>query len=137
MNKKNDTEVLINNKRYVLCGYESSEYLHKIANYINEKYQEFRGKESFSHLEPDMRHTLMEINLADDYFRAQNKVKELQDDNERKSKDMFELKHEMIAAQTKVEELSKELQSLKFEYNEAQKKIIRLETEIEERSKKV
>lgn len=136
MNKKNDTEVLINNKRYVICGYESSEYLHKIANYINEKYHEYREKEVFRHLEPEMRHTLMEINLADDFFRAQNKVQELQDDNERKSKDMFELKHEMIAAKTKVEELSKELQSLQSEYQEAQKKIVRLETEIEERSKR-
>ena len=36
MNTKNDVEVIINGKQYTLSGYESSEYLQKIANHINE-----------------------------------------------------------------------------------------------------
>ena len=40
MNTKNDVEVIINGKQYTLSGYESSEYLQKIANHINDKLTE-------------------------------------------------------------------------------------------------
>ena len=40
MNTKNDIEVAINNKKYVLCGYESDEYLQKVALYLNQKINE-------------------------------------------------------------------------------------------------
>ncbi|MCR5331762.1 MAG: cell division protein ZapA [Lachnospiraceae bacterium] len=36
-NKRNDTEVFINNKKYTLSGFESEEYLQKVAAYINTK----------------------------------------------------------------------------------------------------
>ena len=32
MNKFNDIEVIINNKRYTLSGYESEEYLQRVAS---------------------------------------------------------------------------------------------------------
>ena len=41
MNTKNDVEVIINGKQYTLSGYESSEYLQKIATHINEKIGDF------------------------------------------------------------------------------------------------
>lgn len=50
MNKYHDIEVIINNKRYTLSGYESEEYLHKIASYINNKHNEFRNKDAYKFL---------------------------------------------------------------------------------------
>ena len=35
MNKFNDIEVMMNKKRYTLSGYESEEYLQRVASYIN------------------------------------------------------------------------------------------------------
>lgn len=37
MSSKTDTEVIIGGKVFTLCGYESEEYLQKVASYINNK----------------------------------------------------------------------------------------------------
>ena len=42
MDKKNNVEVIINNKIYTICGFESEEYLQKIASYINVKYNDLK-----------------------------------------------------------------------------------------------
>lgn len=130
-----DIEVIINNKRFILCGYESPEYLQRVASYINGKYQEFKSKESYSRLDDNLKNVLLEINIADDYFKVLKLVQEKEEDGERKSNELFNMKHEVISTQTKLESLNKELNDLKKEYNEAQKKIVKLETELEETKK--
>ena len=45
MNEKTDVQVIINDKRYTISGYESSDYLQHIANYINEKLQSFKKQD--------------------------------------------------------------------------------------------
>lgn len=42
MSSKNRAEVLIGGKIYTLSGYESEEYLQKVATYINNKLAEFK-----------------------------------------------------------------------------------------------
>lgn len=130
-----DIEVIINNKRFILCGYESPEYLQRVASYINGKYQEFKSKESYSRLDDNLKNVLLEINIADDYFKVLKLVQEKEEDGERKSNELFNMKHEVISTQTKLESLNIELNDLKKEYNEAQKKIVKLETELEETKK--
>ena len=102
MNKYHDIEVIINNKRYTLSGYESEEYLHKIASYINNKHNEFRNKDAYKFLDSESKNILIQINIADDYYKLMEKFKELEEDNEAKSKEIFELKHEMVTTQTKL-----------------------------------
>ena len=41
MSSKNNTEVIIGGKVFTLSGYESEEYLQKVASYINGKLAEF------------------------------------------------------------------------------------------------
>ena len=53
MKTKNDVEVIINGKQYTLSGYESSEYLQKIATHINEKFALFKEQEGYNKLDPD------------------------------------------------------------------------------------
>lgn len=135
MNTMTDVEVIINNKRFTLCGYESPEYLQRVASYINGKYLEFKTKESYSRLDDNLKNVLLEINIADDYFKALKKVKEKEEESDRKSTELFNMKHEVITVQTKLESITQELLELKKEYNEAQKKIVKLETELEESKK--
>ncbi|WP_455715467.1 cell division protein ZapA [Anaerosporobacter sp.] len=132
MNTMNDVEVIINNKRYTLSGYESGDYLQKIASYINTKHTEFKLMENFNKLDVDMRNILMQINIADDYFKAVNQVNEMDQEADMRGNELFDLKHEVIAAQTKLEALQKEYGKLQNEYNEAQKIIIKLQTELED-----
>lgn len=130
MNKYHDIEVIINNKRYTLSGYESEEYLQKIASYINSKHIEFRNRDAYKFLDAELKNILMQINIADDYFKTKDKVKELQIENETRSNEIFDLKHEVIATQAKLDSAQRELEDLKKEIYEAQKKIVRLETEL-------
>jgi cell division protein ZapA len=132
MNKMNNIEVIINNKRYTLRGYESEEYLQKVASYINSKHQEFTRQDSFKLLDSEMKSILMEINIADDYFKVRGQIKEVEQENDIKNNEIFELKHELISTQTKLEAADKEMAALRLELNDAQKKIIRLETELKD-----
>lgn len=132
MRKINDIEVIINNKRYTLSGYESEEYLQKVASYINSKYNEYRNRDAYKFLDSELRHILIQINIADDYYKEKEKVKELEEENNEKSNEIFDLKHELIAAQTKLHSAEKEIEALKNELYETQKKIVRLETKITE-----
>jgi cell division protein ZapA len=136
MNKYHDIEVIINNKRYTLSGYESEEYLQKIASYINSKHLEFRGSDVYKFLDADLKNILMQINIADDYFKTMDKQKEIQTENDAKSNEIFDLKHEIISAQSKLSMTEKELEDLKKELYETQKKIVRLETELSDAEKK-
>ncbi len=136
MNQYHDIEVIINNKRYTLSGYEGEEYLQKIASYINNKHLEFRNKDAYKFLDTELKNILMQINIADDYFKTLDKVKQIQAENEAKGNEIFDLKHEIISAQTKLASTERDLEELKKELYEAQKKIVRLETELNDAEKK-
>lgn len=135
MNKITDIEVIINGKQYTLRGYESEEYLQKIASYINSKQAELKGKGFYKMLDSDTKSVLLEINLADDYFKIRNQAKEIELENEAKSNEIYDLKHEIIAAHTEKESLQAELERCRHELQEAKDKIIRLETELMEKAK--
>ena len=130
MAAKTDAEVIIDGKVYTLSGYESEEYLQKIASYLNGKIAEFRKNESYGKLNPDFKNILMQINLADDYFRTKREMEDLKADGASREKDLYDLKHELISVQIKLENADKALDKLKEENKELQMKIVQLETEI-------
>jgi cell division protein ZapA len=136
MNKYHDIEVIINNKRYTLSGYEGEEYLQKIASYINSKHVEFRNRDAYKFLDSELKNILMQINIADDYYKTRDKIKEVETENESKSNEIFNLKHEVISTQTRLDSAQKEIEELKKELYDAQKKIVRLETELNDAEKK-
>ena len=84
MNKFNDIEVIINNKRYTLSGYESEEYLQRVASYINNKHNEFKNKDAFKFLDSELKNILIQINIADDYYKEKEKLKELEEESNEK-----------------------------------------------------
>lgn len=131
MNRKNGVEVIINGKRVTLGGYESEEYLQRVATYLNGKYTELKQMDSYRMLDAEMKSMYLQLNLADDYFKLKKQMEETSGDSVAKSGEIFDLKHEVITAQTKLEAAQREIEALKKENLEAQKRIIRLETELE------
>lgn len=129
---KTDTEVIIGGKVLTLCGYESEEYLQKVASYINNKMAEYSRMDGFRKQSIDIQGILLQLNIADDYFKAKKQIEEMQEELEQKEKEVYDLKHELIAAQIKLENTEKSLKTLKDEDVEKDKKIIRLETELKE-----
>ena len=77
MAEKTSAEVIIGGKVYTLSGYEGEEYLQKVATYINNQLGEFQGMEELRHLSGDMKATLLQLNIADDYFKAKTQVEKL------------------------------------------------------------
>ena len=130
MSSKTDTEVIIGGKVFTLSGYESEEYLQKVASYINNKITEYNKNESFKRLTLDMQNVLLQLNIADDYFKAKKQISILEEEIQTKEKELYNLKHELIASQIKLENTEKNVKSLQAEANKKKKKIIRLETEL-------
>jgi len=135
MANKNNTEVVIDGKVYTLCGYESEEYLQKVASYINNKIAEVKQSESFRKQPLDIQEMIIRINLADDYFKVKKLADSLENDSEAKDKEAYDLKHDMIAAQIKIDSLEQEIKTLQDSITNYQKNIVRLETELQDMQK--
>ena len=135
MSSKNNTEVILGGKVFTLSGYESEEYLQKVAAYINNKLAEFNKDESYRRQSAEVRANLMYLNIADDYFKAKKQGDSLESDIELKDKEMYDLKHELISVQIKLENAEKELAKMKEENNDLQMQIVKLETEMKNRRK--
>ena len=130
MSVKTDTEVIIGGKVFTLSGYESEEYLQKVASYINNKMAEYNKVDSFRRQPLDTQNVLLQLNIADDYFKAKKQISLLEEEIQGKEKELYNLKHELIAAQIKLENTEKNIKSLQSEVNESARQIVRLETEL-------
>ena len=130
MSSKTDTEVIIGGKIFTLSGYESEEYLQKVASYINNKLDEYGRLDSFRKQPLDTQSVLMQLNIADDYFKAKKQIGMLEEELQAKEKELYDLKHELIAAQIKLEDTQKQTKELQNKLNEDAQKIVRLETEL-------
>lgn len=133
MSSKTDTEVIIGGKVFTLSGYESEEYLQKVASYINNKVNEYSKLESFRRQPLDTQSVLLELNIADDYFKAKKQISVLEEELQTKEKELYDLKHELISAQIRLENSEKQSKELQKELNENAKKIVRLETELKDK----
>ena len=131
MASKTDVQVLLGGKVYTLSGYESEEYLQKIALYINNKMTELNQMPGYKRMGSDMQKTLLELNMADDYYKARKRISELEADLEDQDKAEYDLKHELISAQIQLDESTKKIDQLKDEINELQKQIVKLEAKAE------
>ena len=126
MSSKNKTQVIIAGKIYTLSGYESEEYLQKVAAYLNGKITEFRGMDGYHRLSQEMRSILMNLNIADDYFKVRKKIEELEEELSEKEKELYEFRHEMITTQVRLENAEKEKNALEEKNAQLQEELIRL-----------
>ncbi|MBQ5446531.1 MAG: cell division protein ZapA [Lachnospiraceae bacterium] len=132
MSSKNNAQVIIDGKIFTLSGYESEEYLQKVATYINNKIAEFKKDEGYRRQTIDVQKALLDLNIADDYFKAKKQADALETELESKDKQLYDIKHELITAQINNETLEKERDDLKAQLGDAQKDMIRYETRIME-----
>ena len=107
----NDIEVVIGGKVITLSGSESEEYIQKVASYINNKIAEYNNVDSFRRQPADMQNILLLLNIADDYFKIKKQIDSLQDEIEAKDRELYDLKHELIASQIKLESREKQIKN--------------------------
>lgn len=133
MKSRNDIEVLIEGRKYTICGFESDEYLQQIASYINRKFAEFKKKEYYHRMDLDVRNVLLAINIADDYFKTKKKAKDYRTESQEKDKTVLDMKHKIIDLQEQGKNNEKKMDELEKALEDAEKKIIELETRLKQR----
>ena len=109
---KNTAQVVIGGKIITLGGYESEEYFQKVASYINNKIAELSEMPGYSRQPMETKHTLLSLNLTDDYFKAKKQADIFEQDLQQKDQEMYELKHELISLRMKLDETEKQKNSV-------------------------
>lgn len=107
MAEKTELEVLLDGKVYKISGYESVEYMQKVANYINAKERDLKANSSFNKLPDTLRAYLMNLNIADDYFKMKQRCEELSEELEKRENDIYKIKHEAAGLQTTLARLKR------------------------------
>lgn len=130
MASKTDTEVVIGGKVLKLSGYESEEYLQKVATYINNKINEYNRLDGFRKQSLDTQATLLQLNIADDFFKAKRQITILEAEMQAKEKEYCDLKHELVSAQIQLDNAKNRLKELQAQCDEQSRAIVRLETEL-------
>ena len=108
MAEKKKVRVLIDGKIITLSGYESEDYMQRVAYYINTKIAELSAMPGYNRLTADTKATLLSLNIADDYFKAKSQVDSMEQDLENKDQSTYDIKHDLVAAQMEIERLKKE-----------------------------
>ena len=106
---KNTAQVVIGGKIITLGGYESEEYFQKVASYINNKIAELSEMPGYSRQPMETKHTLLSLNITDDYFKAKKQAEIFEQDLQQ---EMYELKHELISLRMKLDETEKQKNSV-------------------------
>ena len=131
MSSKNYIDVIIDGKIYNIGGFESEAYLQKVATYINNMILDFKQNDNYRLQSMDMQRILLEINIANDYFKAKKQADMLEGDLELKEKEVYDLKHELIVSDSKAETATKELDEALEKIKNLEKEIVKLQTELE------
>ncbi|MBO6260715.1 MAG: cell division protein ZapA [Lachnospiraceae bacterium] len=134
MAEKKTIRVLIDNKVMTMSSCESEEYMQKVANYINNRIEECENVRAFHGAAPDIRHRLLEINIADDFLKAQARINELEQELKAKNNDLDDIKHDSINKAMMADDMKKKLDQVQKELKESEKKVMELQLELKGRN---
>ena len=132
MAAKNTAQVIIGGKIITLGGYESEEYFQKVASYMNGKIAELSEMPGYSRQPMETKHTLLSLNITDDYFKAKRQAEIYEQDLQQKDQEMYDLKHELISLQVQIEASQKQLNQEEEEKNSLRARTSELEKELDE-----
>lgn len=76
--EKRSTRVRISGREYTLTGYETEEYMQKVASYVDKKMNEIRQK--CFNLDSSMIAVLTAVNIADENLKLYERIEDLESD---------------------------------------------------------
>ena len=127
INNKKDGQVIIDGKVVNVSAEESLEYMQKVALYVNNKISEIRMSEYYNRLSGDDKSLLLNLNIADDYFKAKDKVDKLEEEVKKLEKTNYDIQHEQIETKIKYESALKMQEEYKHQLMETQSRGLELE----------
>ena len=114
------------------CAGVVTEYFQQVANYMNRKLSELSEMPGYSRQPMETKHTLLSLNITDDYFKARKQVETYEQDLQQKDQEMYDLKHELISLKMQMEEARKTEQDAIDQKNRLEGKVKELEKELDE-----
>ena len=135
MAAKNSIKVLIGGKIITLSGYESEEYLQKVALYMDSKITKLSNLPGYSRQPMETKHTLLSLNISDDYFKAKKQAEIFEQDLKAKDQEMYDLKHELISLQVELDNAKVRSKEFEDKAKELEGKVKQLKAEITELKK--
>ena len=91
--EKTRTMVKICGKEYVMAGFESEEYIHRVAIYVDRKMADLKGK--YVNLNPNTLSVLTAINVADDLLKLQDQFDALNQEYQGMSEELKKMRIEL------------------------------------------
>lgn len=123
--KENKIEVMIGGQVYKLSASESEGYMKTVAGYIDKKLNEINVLKAAAALNPNIRWLLLSLNIADEFFKEQDKTIELEERLHSKEselgyyfKEIGLLQEENLLLNDKISDLQLEMGKLKADLNE-------------------
>lgn len=126
MNEKHYAEVLIDGKVYTLGGIEEAQYLQRVAGYINEKTSQMKRQEGFTKQSQEYQAVMIELNIADDYFKAVDRAAASEKRRDDMEKETYSLKHELVTTQMKLEDAQGQLKELQGKLKKAEDELLKV-----------
>ena len=126
MNEKHYAQVLIDGQIYTLGGAEEAQYLQKVASYINDKTAQLKAKDGFSKQSQEYQSVMIQLNIADDYFKAAEQARESQKQRDDMEKESYSLKHDLVTMQMKLENLERKLQEAEQKQKQAEEELLKI-----------
>ncbi|MCP5979024.1 cell division protein ZapA, partial [Klebsiella pneumoniae] len=68
---------------------------------------------------------MLNLNTADDYFKAKKQADRLEEDLSDKDRELYEVKHELVSLQVKAEETAREITALNARIAELEEELAR------------
>ena len=99
---------------------------------MNNKLTELGQLPGYNRQALETRHTLLSLNIADDYFKAKRQAEMYEEELEAKDREMYDLKHDLINGQVELDRGKKSGQEKDRQIAELQAKVDELEKELEE-----
>ncbi|MDO5695195.1 MAG: cell division protein ZapA [Eubacteriales bacterium] len=116
--EKENVEVVIMGKVYTIAGDENKEFLQRIARYMDDKMQEVSKSPNFNRMSMDYKNLMINLNVAYDYFKAQDWSERLEHDKEKTQKEILKLKERIVDLEMQLKDNNEEILALKEQLDE-------------------
>ena len=114
----NKVTVTICGERIVLDSTESEEYLQEVAQYLDGKFSELMAHNITASINERVRTMLIAINVADDFFKCNDKLERLGNEHEKYITEIGRMQQENMLLSEKFYEIQGDYARLKASYDE-------------------
>lgn len=118
MSAVNKVEVVIGGVIITLVSDEHEDYMQKLARYIDKKLAEIQAANPNASINERTRTLLISLNVADDYFKTQEKFQKLQEHHEKFVSEMGRMQEENHLLTERIYELQDQLNQSRAELEE-------------------